>query len=243
MKSSAVSSACSLALLVVGHLLDALERLDLALDERSVATRLGDDLDRLALVLLDAQLRAVEEDRVPALLEAERDHLALGAMVEMECDRNRERPGHLGPHREEHVGADRFHGLDRGLDDERRAQLLGRGQHRLHRQVVDDVDRGDTVAFRERALDDLLGRDDRHGSYLLPAGVTLAVSSWIERGGASSSGVARPSSRTARALPSSTIRTSMTPARRRRGSRAASQPRWRRRQRCRSEEDPRSRAR
>ena len=103
-------------------------------------------------------------------------------MVEMECDRNRERPGHLGPHREEHVGADRFHGLDGRLDDERRAQLLGRGQHRLHRQVVDDVDRGNTIAFRERSLDDLLGRDDRHGSTSCRLRVTLAVSSWIGTG-------------------------------------------------------------
>ena len=41
--------------LVVGHVLDPLEALDLALDQRAVATGLGDDLDALALVLLDAR--------------------------------------------------------------------------------------------------------------------------------------------------------------------------------------------
>ena len=52
-------------------------------------------------------------------------------------------------HRPEHadqpvtaVGAD---GLDRGLQDDRRALLLGGGEHRLDRQVVEDVERGDPV--------------------------------------------------------------------------------------------------
>ena len=42
------------------------------------------------------------------------------------------------------------------------AELLGRRQDGLHRQVVDDVDRRDAVAVRERLLDDLLGWHDRH---------------------------------------------------------------------------------
>ena len=50
--------------------LDAGDALDLALDLGAVALGLGDDLDRLARVLGDVELGAVEQHRVPARLEA-----------------------------------------------------------------------------------------------------------------------------------------------------------------------------
>ncbi len=50
--------------------LDAEHALDLALDLRAVAVGLGHHLDRLARVLGDVELGAVEEDRVPAGVQA-----------------------------------------------------------------------------------------------------------------------------------------------------------------------------
>ena len=69
--------------------LDAGDALDLALDLRAVAVGLGDDLDRLARVLGDVELGAVEQHRVPARLEAGRDPLPVGAVVEVERHRDR----------------------------------------------------------------------------------------------------------------------------------------------------------
>ena len=71
------------------------------------------------------------------------------------------------PHRVEGLGADRLHGLQRRLDDQRRLELGRRREHGLERQVVDDVDRRHAVALRERAVEDLTHRHDRHGPALL----------------------------------------------------------------------------
>ena len=65
--------------------LDTGDRLDLTLDVGTVLPGLGDDLDRLPEVLLDRQMRGVEEHRVPAELEALGDHGSFGAVVEMQA--------------------------------------------------------------------------------------------------------------------------------------------------------------
>ena len=70
--------------------LHARHALDLALDLRAVAVGLRDHLDRLARVLGDVELGAVEQDRVPARLQARRDPCPVGAVVEVE----RHRDGH-----------------------------------------------------------------------------------------------------------------------------------------------------
>ena len=76
-----------LAGLVGAHVvLDALHALDLSLHVRAVAARLLHHLGRLAGVLLDVEVRAVEQDRVPARLEAGGRPFALGAVVEVQGD-------------------------------------------------------------------------------------------------------------------------------------------------------------
>ena len=105
MKSSAVSSDCSRSDPPRRDVLDPLEALDLALDQRAVGLASATTSMRLAGVLLDAQLRAVEQDRVPALREAQADHRPVRAVVEVERDRHGDALGHRRPHGEQHVGA------------------------------------------------------------------------------------------------------------------------------------------
>ena len=71
--------------LVVGTdaVLDAVHGFDLTLDGRAVAPRLGNHLDRLAGVLGDIETGTVEQHRVPARPQANRDPLAVRAVVEM----------------------------------------------------------------------------------------------------------------------------------------------------------------
>ncbi len=157
------------ALVGADPVLDAGHRLDLALDLRAVAVGLGDDLDRLARVLLDVELRAVEQDGVPARVEAARDPLAVGAVVEVQRDRDGDRVGPRAPDRVERVRAERLHRLERRLDDQRRLELGRRGEHRVEREVVDDVDRRDAVALGERPVQDPAHRHDGHGSATLTA--------------------------------------------------------------------------
>ena len=61
------------ALLRADPVLDADHALDLPLDLRAVSVGLRDHLDRLARVLGDVELGAVEQDRVPARSQAGRD--------------------------------------------------------------------------------------------------------------------------------------------------------------------------
>ena len=122
--------------------------------------RLGDHLDGLAGVLVDGQGRAVEEHRVPPGLEAGRDDLAVRAVVEVQRHGHGRGLGHRPEHVVEHPGADRLHRLDRGLDDQRRAQLLGGRDHGVEREVVDHVERRHPVPLGEGAVEDLLERDD-----------------------------------------------------------------------------------
>ena len=97
-KSRTTSSDLPLGLGVgADAVLDAGDRLDLALDVRAVPAGLGDDLDRLPLVLLDRQVRGVEEHRVPAPLEALGDHRAVGAVVEVQRDRHLDARRHRRP--------------------------------------------------------------------------------------------------------------------------------------------------
>ena len=142
------------------------DRLDLALDVGAVAAGLGHHLDRLPLVLLDRQQRGVEEDGVPALGQAVADHLPLGAVIEVQTGRHLDATGHRLPHRVEHAGADRLHGLHRGLDDDRRPGLHGTGEHILHGEVVDDVDRGHPVPLLEGGLQDVCQGCDGHDASL-----------------------------------------------------------------------------
>jgi hypothetical protein len=76
------------------------------------------------------------------------------------------RHGGVPRHRPEHadqplapVGAD---GLDRGLQDDRRALLLGGGEDGVDGQVVQDVEGRDAVPVGEGAVEDLLRAHDRH---------------------------------------------------------------------------------
>ena len=164
MKSTEVARSCSDSDVLVAEVLGPLEALDLALDERPVRLGLRHHLGALLPVLLDAEVGPVEEHRVPALLQAEADDLALRAMVEVERHRHVQVGGHRRPHGVEDVGSDRLHGLHRGLHDHRRPELFGGGEHRLHRQVVDDVDRRHAVPLLERPLHDVLGWHHRHSS-------------------------------------------------------------------------------
>ena len=142
--------------------LDAHHALDLALDLGAVPLGLGDDLDRLARVLGDVELGAVEQHRVPAGLEAGRDPLAVRAVVQVQRHRHGHRVGAGTPDRRELAGTEGLHGLQRRLDDQRRLEVRRRGQDGLQREVVDDVDRGDAVALREGAIEDLPHRHHRH---------------------------------------------------------------------------------
>jgi hypothetical protein len=128
----------------------------------AVPARFGNDFDALALVLLDRQLRGVEEDGVPASGKTGRDDVPLWAVVQMQGGRDRDPAGIRRPHREHGVDAGHLHVLDRRLDDDRSPQLLGGREDGLHREVVDDVDRGHAVTLREGTIEDGLGRYDRH---------------------------------------------------------------------------------
>ena len=94
--------------------------------------------------------------------QAGRDPLAVRAVVEVQRHRDGHRVRPRAPHRVQRPGADRLHRLERRLDDQRRLELGRRGEHRLEREVVDDVDRRHAVALRERAIEDLTHRHDRH---------------------------------------------------------------------------------
>ena len=155
------------ALLAADAVLDPDDALDLPLDLSAVAVGLGHHLDGLARVLLDVELGAVEEHRVPAGPQARGDPLAIGTVVEVQGHRHGRVVGPHAPHRVEGAGADRLHRLQRRLDDERRLEIGGRGQHRLERQVVDDVDRRHAVALREGRIEDLTHGHDGHGTAAL----------------------------------------------------------------------------
>ena len=73
-------------------------------------------------------------------------------MIEMERDRDGDRLGQLAPHRVHDIHPGHDNVLDRGLDDDRRAQLFRGRQDCLHGEIVDDVDRRNTVALFEGAL-------------------------------------------------------------------------------------------
>ena len=148
--------------LVARHLLGALEALDLALDCRAVAAGLGHDLDALARVLLDAQLRGVEQDGVPAGREARGDHRAVRAVVEVEGDRHadvRRHRRHIANITSTPVSSRCFTDVCTMSGARSSSAAASDG---LHRQVVDDVDGRHAIALVERPPEDLLGRNDRH---------------------------------------------------------------------------------
>ena len=150
-----------LALLVrADAVLDAPDALDLALHVRAVPPGLGHHLDRLAGVLVHRQRRPVEEHRVPPGVQAGGDHLALRAVVEVQRHGDARRLRQRPEEPVEDLGAHRLHRLDRGLDDERRADLLGRRDHGVEGEIVDDVERRHAVSLGEGAVEDLLERRD-----------------------------------------------------------------------------------
>jgi len=87
---------------------------------------------------------------------------SLRAMIEVQGDRHADLAGQLDPRLEEDLEADLLDRLDRCLDDQRGARLLGGGEHRFHGQLVDHVDGRHAVALAERPLEDRLGGNDRH---------------------------------------------------------------------------------
>ncbi len=75
--------------LVRAHtVLDPQHAFDLTLDLGAIAVGLGDDLDRLARVLRDVELGPVEQHGVPARAQADRDPLAVRAVVEVQRHRH-----------------------------------------------------------------------------------------------------------------------------------------------------------
>ena len=87
---------------------------------------------------------------------------AVRAVVQVQRHRDRHVADQGPEDAEELVAAVRPDRLDRRLQDDRRLLLDGGGEHRLDAQVVDDVEGGDAVPLRERAVEDLLHRDDGH---------------------------------------------------------------------------------
>jgi hypothetical protein len=141
---------------------DAEDALDLALDVRAVAPRLGHDLRRLPLVLLHArQVRTVEQHRVPTCLQTRRQHRAVRTMIEVQRDRHRRRLREGTKHGVERLQPDRLHRFDGSLNDERRPELAGGRNHRLECQVVNDVERRDAVTLTEGVIKNRLGGNDR----------------------------------------------------------------------------------
>ena len=136
-------------------ILDALHAFDLPLDIRAMGARLLDHLGGLTRVLLDVEMRAVEQDGVPAGLQALRGPFALGAVVEMKGDRDRRLVGHRAEHLVQHVCPDGLHGLDRRLDDQGRVELGGGVDHGLQADVVDHVEGCNAVALLKRGIEDL----------------------------------------------------------------------------------------
>ncbi len=139
-----------------------LHALDLPLDVRAVFARLLDDLGRLAGVLLDVQMGAVEQDRVPARLQADGRPFALGAVIEVKGDRHGCLLGHRAEHLVEHLGPDRLHRLDGRLDDQGGVELGSRIDHRPQADVVDDVEGRNAVALLEGGIENVSEGDDGH---------------------------------------------------------------------------------
>ena len=163
MNFSDTSTGCIVALVVGAHVvLDPPDALDLTLDVRAVFARLLDDLGRLAGVFLDVQMRAVEQDRVPARLQAGGRPFAVGAMVEVKSDRHGCIVGHSVEHLVEHLGPDRLHRLEGRLDDQRRVELGSRVDHRPQADVVDDVESRDAVPLLEGGVENVSEGDDGH---------------------------------------------------------------------------------
>jgi hypothetical protein len=94
--------------------------------------------------------------------QATADHGPVRAVIEVQADRHLDARRQLAPHRGQEVHADGPHSLDRRLNDHRRLLFDGCREHGLQREIVDHVDRRDTVALGECPVEDLFQRDDRH---------------------------------------------------------------------------------
>jgi len=77
-------------------------------------------------------------------------------VVEVQGDGNGRLVGHRANHLVQDPRADLLDGLQRRLEDHRRLQVGGRGEHRVDRQIVDDVDGGDAVALLEGRIQEVL---------------------------------------------------------------------------------------
>src|SRR5512132_1244778 len=151
------------ARLVGAHVvLDPPDALDLTLDIRAIFARLLDDLGRLAGVLLDVQMGTVEQDRVPARLQAGGRPFAVGAVIEVKSDRHGCIFGHSAEHLVEDLGPDRLHCLDGRLDDQGGVELGSRVDHRPQADVVDDVERRYAVPLLEGGVENVSEGDDGH---------------------------------------------------------------------------------
>ena len=134
---------------------------------------LGDHLRGLLPVVRDIESGRVEQHRAPAARKAVGDDRPFGAVVQVQRHRDRAVAGDRAEDVEELSPAVRPYSFDRGLQDYRRALLLGGGQHRLDAQVIDDVEGGDAVALVKGAVESLLEGDDGHGTRPLAGGAPV----------------------------------------------------------------------
>ncbi len=150
------------AVLVADAVLDPLDRFQFALHRDAMPVRQRDHFLGLRQIVLVGQPGGVEQHRVPSLGDAFLQDLTVRAVVQVQRRRNGHAPRHFREHNPDEPGAHLLHGLHRNLHDDRRPRLLGRGQHGVHRQVVDDVERSHSVTFLKGIAEDLLHRNYWH---------------------------------------------------------------------------------
>ncbi len=121
-----------------------------------------DYLAGLRQVLFVGELGGVKQHRVPAGGDAVVNHLAVGAVVQMERGRHRRAARHFGEHHLEELGAHHLDGLYRHLNDDGRFRLGRRGQHCVHRYPVDNVERAYAIPLVEGVAQNLLHGNHRH---------------------------------------------------------------------------------
>ena len=100
--------------------LDPLDALDLALDAGARSTGLLNHLGGLSKILRDIELVRVEEHGVPAPFQAGADHLAVGAVIQVQRDGDVHIAHQRGEDAVQLVAAVHLHRLHRCLHDERR---------------------------------------------------------------------------------------------------------------------------